>query len=153
MKIPWDLETTTLQIKTDSKAGSGEKINVWMFIKDNRYIGGVTVQFTSTIKYWIDYCTSSWSQLLIEPPVDVDKIWTITKTETSLIITCNGVEVVNYLFADSSRISECVPRWVGDVVEQIKFSSDYDTASDLYRAGKRNFHYNTSDNGAFCKLQ
>ena len=69
----------------------------------------------------------------VQPPVEIDKIWMITKTETALIITCNGVEVLNYLFADSLD-TNCGPTW-GKDVEQILFSSPQDTASDFYRPG------------------
>ena len=77
----------------------------------------------------------NYADLPVQPPVEVDKIWTITKTETAIIITCNNVEVLNLVFADNPD-DDCETRWGGDVVEQIKFSS-YDTASDFYdRAGK-----------------
>ena len=136
MPIPWDLEATPIQIKTDSTAGSNEEILVAMFDKDSNQIGRTGVRFSSSKKYEysIQYCTGGRKKLPVLPPTEVDKIWTITKTETGITITCNGVEVVNYLFADSSN-SNCVPNWGGDVVEQISFSED--TASDFYKsAGK-----------------
>ena len=139
MKIPWDLEGTPLQIKTDSALGSGEEIYVVMYDKDGSYIGAVGVKFSSTVQYGISSCTSSWPDLPVQPPVEVDKIWTITKTETAFIITCNDVEVLNYLFADSSR-SDCVTKWGGDVVEEIWFRSS-DDASDFYRAGKNEIKF------------
>eukprot|EP00116_Pleurobrachia_bachei_P013697 sb/3473959/ len=87
--------------------------------------------------YDITYCTSVWfTELPVQPPAEVEKIWTIAKTETGFIIICNGVEVLNYLFADSSE-SDCVTTWDGDVVEQIVFAEFYfRPASDFYRAGK-----------------
>eukprot|EP00116_Pleurobrachia_bachei_P005695 sb/3465957/ len=127
--IPWDLEGTSLQIKTSSTLGSDEQIIVRMYYKDDDYIGSVRVRFTSPMQYQIQYCTA-YKDLPVQPQKEVDKIWKITKTETALIITCNGVEVLNYLFADSSR-SECVTRWAGDVVEDVLFYFE-DTASDFY---------------------
>ena len=133
--IPWDLEGTPLQIKTNSTLGSNEHIWVLMFDKDSSFIGGVGVKFTSpNLQYFIGQC-SSWANVPVQPPVEVDKILTITKTETAFIITCNDVEVLNYLLADSSE-SNCDTKWGGDVVQQIQFSS-WDRASDLYRAGRR----------------
>ena len=105
-----------------------------MYDKDNNSIGGLAMKFSSLIKYWLRHCTNGYIDLPVQPPVEVDKIWTFTKTHTALIITCNGVEVVNYLFADSSS-DNCVAKLGGDV-EQILFDSDYDEASDFYRAGK-----------------
>ena len=134
MNIPWDLEGTPLQIKTDSTLGSDEWIRVGMYDKDDTYISNVQVLFTSPIKYKIGYCTGTYMELPVQPPVEVDKIWTIIKTETAFIITCNDIEVLNYLFADSSQY-DCVTKWGGDVAEKIRFGST-DTASDFYRAGK-----------------
>nr|AFK75462.1 putative secretory peptide-52 [Pleurobrachia bachei] len=131
--IPWDLEATRLQIKTDSTVGNFDWIMVNMYDKDSSYIGNVALTFSSTMKYYIGSCTNSWTDLPVQPPVEVEKIWMITKTETAIIITCNNVEVLNYLFADSSN-SKCVTRWGGDVVEEIQFHS-WDNATDFYRAG------------------
>eukprot|EP00116_Pleurobrachia_bachei_P011118 sb/3471380/ len=133
--IPWDLEATPLQIKTDSTLGSTDEIRVGMYGKDG-YISFVSVKFSSAMQYYIGYCANSRKDLPVQPPGEVDKIWTITKTEPALIITCNDVEVLNYLFSDSSR-SDCVPTWGGDVVEKIQFPS-YDTASDFYRSERAN---------------
>eukprot|EP00116_Pleurobrachia_bachei_P008664 sb/3468926/ len=129
--IPWDLEGTPLQIKTNSTLGSDERIWVLMYDKDSSSIGGVAVQFSSPIKYGINYCITNQPDLPVQPPVEVEKIWTITKTKTALIVTCNNVEVVNYLFADSP-LDSCVTRWGGDLVNGIKFVNDFDTASDFY---------------------
>eukprot|EP00116_Pleurobrachia_bachei_P011876 sb/3472138/ len=113
-KIPWDLEGTSLQIKTNSTLGSVEIIVVSVYDKDSHWLGGVGVKFSSPMQYYISSCTSGYKDLPVQPPVEVDKIWTTTKTETALIITCNNVEVLNYLFVDSSD-SNCVPTWGGDV--------------------------------------
>ena len=131
--IPWNLERTSLQIRTVSTLGSDEHIYMWMYDKDSSFISNVRVKFSSPMQYGINYCTSSWTDLPVQPPVEVEKTWTITKTETALTITCNNVEVLNYLFADSG--SNCVTRVRGGNVEKILFNS-YDTASDFYRVGK-----------------
>ena len=131
MKIPWDLEGTPLQIKTDSSLGDGDKLWVKLYRTDNSSIGGVVVLFSSPIQYRIGGC-NEYTVLPVEPPVEVDKIWMITKTETAITITCNNVEMLNYLFADSSN-SKC--EMDGDVVGQIMFDNR-DGASDGYRSGK-----------------
>ena len=134
-KIPWDLEGTPLQIMTDSTLGSDELIDVRMYDKDSSYIGFVAVKFSSPMQYFIGgNCITEWTDLSVQPPVEVNKIWTIAKTETAWIITCNGVEVLNFRFADSSA-GTCVSNWGGDVVEEIKFHNN-DKASDSYSAGK-----------------
>ena len=135
IKIPFDLESTPLQIKTNSAANSGDQIYVRTYTGDVSYIGDVAVQFTSPVTYFIAKCivwSNSLPELPVQPPDEVEKIWTIGKTATNLSIECNGVEVLNYQFSDSSD-TRCVPRWGGDVVEKILFLN-YDTASDSYRA-------------------
>eukprot|EP00116_Pleurobrachia_bachei_P009654 sb/3469916/ len=110
-----------------------DKINVRMFKIDIDKIGSVVVKLSSPIQYKIGFCTNStFIDLPVQPPVEVNKIWTITKTETAFIITCNNVEVLNYLFADSSD-GDCVVKWGGDVVEYFEFD-DGDKASAFYRA-------------------
>ena len=104
-----------------------------MYDKDGNYLSTASVTFYSTVRYRIGDCTNTIA-LPVQPPVEVEKIWKFTKTETTLIITCNDVEVLSYLFADSSN-SNCVPKWGGDIVEGIKFSN-VDAASDFYKAGK-----------------
>ena len=123
---------------TDSVAGSGDRIGVDM--KRPNTVWGFVIWFSSPIKFSIPYCTSEgasalYTDLPVQPPDEVDKIWTFTKTASALIITCNDVEVLNYKFADSED-SDCVPKWGGDTTEYIKFDESWNTASDFYRAGK-----------------
>eukprot|EP00116_Pleurobrachia_bachei_P011190 sb/3471452/ len=100
-------------------------------------VRAVTVKFSQPMQYMIGGCTAySYKVLPVQPPVEVDRIWKITKTETALIITCNDVEVLNFLFADSSN-SVC-QTLEGDVVDHIEFVYGTgsitvgDTASDFY---------------------
>ena len=138
VKITWDLEGTALQIKTNSTLGSDDKF--WINIYGSKYITSVAVRFFDTsIRFKIGICTGrSYIALPVQTPAEVDKIWEITKTETAIIIICNNVAVVNYLFAESSD-DDCVIKMGGDVVEEIEFDSD-DTASDYYRAGKTHIY-------------
>ena len=128
--VSWDLEATPLLIKTDSTLGSDEKIIVWMYDRDGNVIAGLAMIFSSPMQYVIGYCAADYTTLPVQPPAEVDKIWTITKTETAIIITCNGVEVLNFLFEDSSK-DNCVTRVGGGDVEQIEFHR-IDKASDFY---------------------
>ena len=153
MKIPWNLEATPLQIKTNSTLGSDKTIRLAMGQKESNYIGLVQVKFSSTVQYEIGYCANDWTDLPVQPPVEVEKIWKITKTETAFIITCNNVEVLNYLFAGISAGGKCVPRWGGDVVGRIWFRVT-DTASDCYRAGEGNLTIkNYGDKGHFSHIK
>ena len=62
-------------------------------------------------------------------------MWTITETATAVSITCNGVELVNLVFSDSS-FANCVARWSRDGIwlRFVSSSRGTDTASDEYRA-------------------
>ena len=141
--IPWKWEEIPIQIKSDSVVGSEDAISIDM----NRpeYVMGIVIDYSSPITFSMPFCTSDddnsqvYEDLPVQPPVEVDKIWTFTKTDAALIITCNGVEVLNYKFADS-KFSNCVPKWGGDTTESIWFESDgWNSASDSYRAGKISF--------------
>ena len=98
---------------------------------DESFITLLAVKFPSPIEYLISHCANK-PELPVQPPDQVAKIWTFRKSTTAIIIECNGVEVLNYKFSDSSD-SRCVTKWEGDKVDEIKFTS-YDTASDGYRA-------------------
>eukprot|EP00116_Pleurobrachia_bachei_P013993 sb/3474255/ len=131
MFIPFDLKRDPLQIKTDSTIGSKEQISPHMYTADDKLIGGVTVRFNSPMKYSIGHCTGTGDlpPLPVQPGDEVNKIWIIRKTNTTLSIECNGVEVLNYQFSDSNE-SDCETRWEEDVMK-IKFTQ-YGTASDSY---------------------
>ena len=130
--IEYDLEENPLQIKTDSVVGSGELVLVVLYTDQEEYISDIRLDLSSsaTPKYKIQPCTPP-TIFPVDLPVEQDKIWTITKTATALKIECNDVEVVDYLYSDSSD-SRCVTRFSQDI-EKIIFPSDYDTASDEYR--------------------
>ena len=128
MFIDYDLETYPLQIKTDSVVGSNVQIAVLLYTVDNTYISTIQLYFSNTIEYHISDC-SSWTTLT-NVPEEQNKVWTLTKTTTSLTIHCNDVEVLNYVFSVSSD-SDCVSKYSQDV-EKIWFHSS-DTASDWYR--------------------
>jgi len=127
-----DLETTPLQIKTDSAVGSEEKVTVWFYTADDGYplySGAISLKFTDPPKYYIGWCSEDWTTFPVDLPAE--QIWTITETATTVNIACNEVDLVTYTFSDSSR-SACVPTWSRDIVN-IWFRSG-DTASDEFRA-------------------
>ena len=132
------MEAAPLQILTHSTVGSNDEIIVNMYNKGGNYIGAIRVKFTSPMSYYMTHCmgwcTDDCPLLPVQPPVEVEKIWTIEKTETAYIITCNNVKVLHYQFAYSSWRS-CATNLAGADVEQIEFF-EKDTASDYYKKGK-----------------
>ena len=129
--IDYDLEEHPLQIKTDSAVGSDEEVWVQFYTAEWTWFSGISLSFSITPRYYIWYCTSSDTTFPVDLPAELDKIWTITKTATALVIECNDVEVLNYLYSEASMAS-CVTTLSQDV-EKIWFTSINDDASDAYR--------------------
>jgi len=94
----------------------------------------VIIQFDTDPNYVIGWCTDNGGRHPFPAtlPTEQVKIWTFTKTDTSLKIECNGVDLATYKFSDSTR-STCLEQ-LGPGVErtQIKFIED-DKASDAFR--------------------
>ena len=140
--INTDLETTPLEIKTDSTLGSEDRVDVRFFTTQREIAGVVFIDFSSTPQYWLYYCTSSPTNFPSNLPSEVDKIWSIKLDKTAGIrvkIHCNGVEVVNILISDNTCDTSYWRNWRkywSRDVEYINFSV-YDTASDYCRAGKQ----------------
>ena len=135
--IPLDLETTPLEIKTDSTPGSEDQVYVRFYTTQGEYAGGVGIYFTFTPQYRLYYC-SSRTNFPSNLPSEVDKIWRITLDKTAgirLRIHCNGVEVLNTLLSDNTCSYSYWRKYWSRDVEYIDFLP-YDTASDYYRAGQ-----------------
>ena len=141
VNIPLDLETTPLEIRTNSEIRSNEKMFVWFRTADGEEaVGGFQIFFYYTgPKYYILYCSSSRTNFPRNLPTEVDKIWRITLDKTAgirLQIHCNGVEVLNVLLSDDTcGVSYWRELWSKDV-ENIYFRPRFDTVSLDYRAGQ-----------------
>ena len=101
---------------------------------DYRSLGYFRIKFRDIIYIDIYPCGYDVS-LSATPPPEINKIWTIKKTSTSISIGCNGVKVLDFHFSDSQEAS-CVSNW-SQVVAKIVFwvggQGDDDNASDGYR--------------------
>jgi len=128
--IDYDLEAHPLQIKTNSVVGSDEQVIVYLYPAAGIYFGSIRLMFNNPPEYHILYCTS-WTPFPVTLPVEQDKVWTITKTASALKVECNGEEVLNLVFSESTG-TDCVTKMSQDV-EQIWFHNS-DTASDAYWA-------------------
>ena len=131
--IPHDLEKTPLQIKTDSAAGSKERVIVDLYTAGGYQAGDVYLLLTSPPEYYLNYCTTSNTDLTTTLPSEVNKVWVITKLQgPRLTVQCNGKTVLDITLSDTCSDSKWREYWTRQV-EQIKFRS-YDTASDEYWA-------------------
>ena len=128
-----------LQIKTNSLLESAEKVSVNLFTADSKIIESITVLFAATPKYYIGKCTAFLASFPVTVPEEQEKIWIISKTETVLKMECNGVEVLNFRFSDSTGTdSDCAGDWSKDVkIVQFSFR---DTASDEYQPQPRGMY-------------
>ena len=134
--IDYDLESYPLQIKTDSETGSGDMVDLCVYTKNagsvNDYgdLGYIYIKFSNPISYTAYPCTNV--QHLTTAPNEKEKIWTLTKTSTNLMIDCNGVKVIDFNF----RTAGCATTWSQDVAKIVFWSNGGtfdDTASDEYR--------------------
>ena len=131
-----DLETTPLEIKTNSTLGSRDEVRVHFYNSQGDLGGGTWIYFSSTLQYLIPFCTviNRYTNFPSNLPTAVDKVWRITRTRTSvtrLKIHCNDVEVLNLLPSETCETSNWKDTW-SKKVEKIFFAS-VDTASDYYR--------------------
>ena len=87
---------------------------------------GIFVDFNEPPTYKIGYCTND---IVFTMPQSVapDAIWTVTKTESELILQCNGEKIYKYMFSES-----CASNWVLENANYILFMSG-DSASTAYR--------------------
>ncbi|KAL5257686.1 hypothetical protein ACHWQZ_G012567 [Mnemiopsis leidyi] len=137
VKQDFDLETTPLEIKTDSVLGSGDQMYMYFCTSEGVRAGGIGLLFTSTPQYYLYYCSLK-TNFPTDLPVARDKVWRIGITRTSgirLQIHCNDVEVLNILMSDttcSNKKWSWIKYWTR-VKNKIYFTSE-DTASDYYRA-------------------
>ena len=136
VELAYDLESSPLQIVTDSVLGSEELLWVQFQPEGGQAeIHGLQIMFTDPPQYNIGRCATGWITFNIPLPDEQIRTWTITKTNNeSVSLFCNGVEIYNYLFSESTD-DDCVPRWSTDVANMAFKSSSaaVDTASDEYR--------------------
>ena len=97
---------------------------------DSSSLGEIQLRLSKTgNNYYLTRCASE-TPFSATLPAEQDKIWNISKTDTYLKIECNGVEVLHFVFSDSTN-PQCVPNW-SQRVAKIMFSGA-DKASDGYR--------------------
>ena len=146
VKLEFDLENYPLQIKTDSEVGSDEESRVMFYDDQEDLIGGIYLFFTSPPQYYISYCFTSHVDVP-NLPSEAEKVWTITFTRTSDVVTlvlhCNEVEVFNVVISDTiCKSGYAATHWSRKPASKILFLSDgnnIDTASDYFRKGKSGF--------------
>ena len=142
--IPWNPDSETINITTNSTAGSNEKVNVYFYDRDGSGAGSVFFGFYTQSKYWLNGCKGSWIPFPNTLPTETNKTWTIAYnyTEMRVVYYCNEVQVLNVVISDSVCKTDINWRnsW-GRKPTQIKFHSG-DTASDSYCISSNKGKYN-----------
>ena len=133
--IDFDLESSPLQIQTDSVVGSRDLI--WVRFLQQQNGGGLSVWFEDPPRYNLGYCTdmiSSERKSFSMPGVEKHRVWTVRKRNNQLQLLCNGVEIFNFNFAESSS-SVCRSKWSLDFthIQFARGETQVDTASDYFR--------------------
>ena len=131
IKLDIPLETSPLQIKTDSLIGSDERIVIRLiFDDDTNSYSFFSIIFSSPPSYRFHKCMVEDSTVKYDwPPVN-NKVWTIKKTTSAITILCNG-GVVLYFALSENNCDSLQPIWKENVA-RIRFA-DTDSASDYYR--------------------
>jgi hypothetical protein len=136
VKIPVELETSYLHVKTNSEVGSKDRTKILYYDKEGREAGGIKIRFTSPrVKYYLEKCQYDYTPFPPILPKTVNKVWTIEKRGYRTRMFCNGVLVLDITVSDTT----CYWRyWETDwerEVGGIQFHREYDTASDMYMIG------------------
>ena len=129
LEIPLDLTQNSLIVRTFSLHG---RIRWMTGSESTRNVGKMTIFLSSRgrMRYMIEGCT--FGRFTVEPAIHSEVlIWKFIKTETSLVVYCNEVEVLNYLFADSTR-PYCQLTWDGAENSGLIVFSRKDSASKYY---------------------
>ena len=132
------METTALEIRTNSEQDSEEEVNLHFHTLRGDDAGGIEIYLSSTPQYFLKDCSLSRTKFQNNIPSGEDNIWRITKTNTSedirLQIHCNDVEVVDIMLSDTvcTEKSKWSTYW-GRYAGKITFSPA-DTASQSYRS-------------------
>ena len=135
MNTKADLETSILELKTNSPIGSDDRVSMEFKTDGGIRAGGLILHFTSPPQYKIRNCNHK-TDFPTTLPTEANKVWRISlrkTTEIRLVIHCNGVEVLNFVLSETNCVDDSgwLHVWNMDV-KQIRFD-DEDTASDYYR--------------------
>ena len=115
--------------------GSEEKLEVAFYTAGEENAGELFVWFTSTPGYYIQKCTSYYTEFPTTLPTATVKVWRFTvirNSGTRVVIHCNDQEVANILLSSSTcSVSNWSSRWSRKIAK-LHFSSNH-KAADYYR--------------------
>ena len=133
VKIPWNSDSETITIYTNSEAGSEDSVILVFHDKDGGYArSAVIIDFGTHLRYRITSC-SDYTPFPVTIPTETEKTWTITYnyTERRLVVHCNGVQVINVVVSDSACTPGVRRKYWDRKFTQMEFLKS-DNASDSY---------------------
>ena len=122
VEMDHNLEKVPLQILSNVKLG--ESSYIYLMVEN---IGFLRIEFMFK-RFGIHPCGNYAFPSNL--PVEVNKIWTISRTKEALTILCNGVEVLNLVYIEDDM--NCFRAWSKDSTK-ITFGSQ-DDASDYAKS-------------------
>ena len=84
-----DLEADYLYLRTGSAVKSGDNTSIWYLDEETNLAGGVSILFSSTVKYKLLNCQQDYINFSTSLPAKQDKEWMIKKSGLKIIIYCN----------------------------------------------------------------
>ena len=150
VKIPWNPDSETITVTTESVAGTEELLDVLFYDKDGGKAGAVLIKFYTQIKYMIGWCNSAYTAFPVTLPTSTQKTWIFTYdyAEKRVQMFCNGVQVLSVVLSDSvctrSIWGEATTKWI-DYWERKPTQIDFvlkDDASDSYCISSKPGKYN-----------
>ena len=145
VKIPWNPDSETITVTTESVAGSEQLLSVWFLDKDGGTAGCVLIKFYTQIKYWLGWCMSDVTTFPVTLPTSTQKTWIFTYdyAEKRVQMFCNGVQVLSVVLSDSV-CTRSTHKWI-DYWERKPTQIDFklkDDASDSYCISSKPGKYN-----------
>ena len=72
----YHLETTPLEIRTNSELESNDRVTVFFSTLEGHYAGGINLSFGSSVKFWIWDCSTASIDLPVNiSSSDTEKVW------------------------------------------------------------------------------
>ena len=135
--IPVSLETSYLHLKTSSSLGSGHKLEVQFFDEDQEFVSGITILFVSkTGKFQLDKCMKRSRPFDMSIPVEDNRLWSIKKRGYRIILSCNGLRVLDVTASSETCNNAEYISWEQNVVEMKFDRSKNSEEATFYYLGK-----------------
>ena len=125
--IPVSLEACYLHVKTSiavkKNRKSGKKLEILFFNESYEFVSGITILFEWKSEYKLDKCMKKSRPFDTHVPTELHRLWSIEKRGMRIIVSCNGVKVLDFTATSKTCDDEKwnALSWGSNVVE-MKFA-------------------------------